>query len=141
MIRRETEVGVTHSVFTNDDTNSEVALSQSIPICPKCGLVARFLRRSEYVYDMVPVECGCGWRGRAMETTHMSELDVKGEKLRQAVSEWDAASVRCRELAEALECAQATESTCCRRAIDARRAVMDACGLTPDRAGVPRCIS
>ena len=42
---------------------SERALAFVYPSCPRCGLAVMFMRRSQFVGDLVPVECGCGWKG------------------------------------------------------------------------------
>jgi hypothetical protein len=41
----------------------ERALSQVQPMCPKCGMFVMFMRRENVFGELVPVECGCGWKG------------------------------------------------------------------------------
>lgn len=47
------------------DTPANRALQAVVPVCPKCGRHVLFMRPSEYVGDLVPVLCGCGWRGHS----------------------------------------------------------------------------
>jgi hypothetical protein len=42
----------------------EMALAWVHPYCPKCGSAAMFMRRSNFVGDLVPTKCsGCEWEG------------------------------------------------------------------------------
>ena len=78
----QTSVGLGH-VYGPSEL-AERALSVVHPVCPKCGQYVEFMRRSQFVGDLVPVECGhrvkhvfqnadgqeeayylsgCGWKG------------------------------------------------------------------------------